>query len=132
MSNIHLAPKKAKPPWLQAPCSICNQWEEDESSLDPIRKALWNNQGIPDGNRCRYNPLFCDVDDQGKCPYQNLIGKTIIGLYCDMCGAEFELLDPTDPRLETLIKDPLHVDICPDCKKKKDKDLSQKRIITVL
>ncbi len=132
MSNIHLAPKKTKPPWLKAPCSICNQWEEDESPLDPLRKAIWNNQGIPDGNRCKYNPLLCDMDNKGKCPYQHLIGKTIIGLYCDMCGKEYELLEPTDPRLENLIKNPLHVDICPDCQNKKDKDLSQKRIITIL
>ena len=132
MPNISLNPRKAKPPWLKAPCSICEKWEEDESALDPTRKALWNNQGIPDGNRCRYHPLLCDPGDQGKCPHKHLLGQTIAGLYCDMCGTEFEILEATDPRLEDAIRNPFRIDICPSCKLKKDKDLKQHRVVTIL
>jgi len=132
MPNIHLNPRKAKPSWLKAPCSVCNKWEEDESPLDPATKALWNNQKIEDGVRCRFDPFLADPSDKGKCPYEHLIGKTIIGLRCDMCGAEFEMLSADDPRLEILIKDPSHIDICPKCQLKKDKDLKQYRFITVL
>lgn len=132
MANIQLNPRKTKPSWLQFPCSICDQWEQDESALDPQRKALWNNKSMPDSFRCKFHPLLCDVDYADKCPYKHLLGKTIIGLYCDMCGKEYEYLKPTDPRLEEYIKNPFHVDICPDCQKKKDKDLQQKRVINVL
>ena len=132
MSNIHLNPRKAKPKWLEFPCSVCEDWEEDERPIDPATKALWNNKKIPDGIRCKYNPVFCDVDDKNKCKYQHLLGKTIIGLYCDFCGKEFEYLKPDDPRLEELIKDPFHVDICQECKLKKDKELIQKRVVTIL
>lgn len=132
MSNIHLNPKKAKPTWLKAPCSMCDKWTEDDSPLDSNTKALWNNQKIQDGIRCRFDPFLSSPDDKNKCPYQHLIGKTIIGLRCDICGDEFELLEPTDPRLEILIKDPYHVDICPNCQLKKDKDLQIKRFINIL
>ena len=132
MSNIHLNPRKAKPSWLKAPCSVCDKWEEDESVLDPNTKALWNNKNIPDSNRCKYHPLLCDPNDKGKCPYVDKIGQTIIGLYCDFCGKEFEILDPNDPRLEDAIKDPHRIDICSECKLKEDKDLNLKRFVTLL
>ena len=132
MTAIRTNPRKTKPSWLEFPCSVCTAYEEDESPLDPLTKALWNNQKIPDGNRCRFNPLLADAYEKDKCPYKHLIGQTIVVMYCDFCGKEFEYLEPTDPRLEELIKNPMHKDICNECKNKKDKDLNEVRVINVL
>lgn len=132
MTNIHTNPKKAKPSWLKAPCSACSNWTEDDSPLDANTKALWNNQKIADGIRCLYDPFLAKPDNKNKCPYKHLIGGTIAGLRCDMCGSEFEILEAIDPRLDEAIKNPFRVDICPSCQQKKDKDLTQHRVITVL
>ena len=133
MSNIHLNPRKSKPSWLKPPCSHCEMWEEDERPLDAITKALWNNQKIPDGIRCKYDPNFASPENMNKCPYSQAKGGISAGLYCDMCGETFKYFkDHDDEELLKRIKNPHSIDICPKCQMKKEKDLTQKRVITLL
>ena len=128
--NINVNPRKTKPPWLQAPCSVCSQYEGTEAEVHEDRKAAWGNRGMRQHfNVCRFNPLFCSPDDAGKCPYQHLVGKSVFELTCDKCGEVIAMYEFGDPRALALLDDPVRIDICEKCRFTPDGAVTKKPIV---
>ena len=130
MANIHSNPRKTKPPWLEAPCSVCAKYEETESEVHDARKAAWGNPKLGQHfNRCRFHPLFCSPDEAKGCPHRHLVGKTVFELTCDKCGKTIAMYEFGDPRVEQLQEDPVRVDICRKCRHTPDSAITKTPIV---
>ena len=137
MPNIILNPRKTKPPDLEEPCASCELYEETETEVHGVRKALWGNPSMRQHfRRCKYDPRLCDPDLARKCPWSKHVGKPIIAITCDCCGKIIRCLNPDDDetlkRLDGKKDDGVAVfDICRDCRQK-GLDPSKTRAVTIL
>lgn len=118
-------PNKTKPKELDPVCrDLCDLYEESTKEMGLLRRILHGNPFLSvNMRRCKHHPLYCDPDDPIKCPYAKYLGKTLMYLYCDVCGKTIRLLDPLSPEADTRISNMSEekksvIDLCDECKNK--------------
>ena len=127
--NIHGSPRKTKPPWLEAPCSLCPKYEETEDEIHDARKAGWNPLSRQHFNRCKFHPLLCGPELAEVCPYKHLIGTQIWEVTCDRCGKVIAMYEFGDPKVMELAEDPNRKDICEECERNPNVEVEKELII---
>ena len=123
MPNIHIGPGATKPDDLEEPCRSCPKYRETEAELHDVRKAILGNPDLRvHFRRCMYDPRLADPDLASQCPFADYVGKPIIVITCDACGAVIKHLKPDSDELErrlaTKWEDGVtRFDICDDCRR---------------